>query len=166
MRCTELWTNFEGLRSLNVPCLLEMFVPQELGPRYVVLAGLDGSNAKILHDGGQMFEVPLDVADEFWLRRAFIFWKDFEQLNEILKAGDTGQQVAWLQAGLQTPGLFGGPVTGTFDATTEEAVRALQQQGKLLLDGVVGPRTRLALYASLRQYSMPRLDDKGHEHNT
>ncbi|RJP69192.1 MAG: AAA family ATPase [Candidatus Abyssobacteria bacterium SURF_17] len=166
MRCTELWTNFEGLRSLNVPCLLEMFVPQEMRPRYVVLAGLDGSTAKILHDGAQMFEVPLDVVDEFWLRRAFVFWKDFEQLNEILQAGDTGRQVAWLQTGLQTLGLFGGPVTGSFDAATEEAVRAFQQQGRLLLDGVVGPRTRLALYASLRQYSMPRLDDKGHEHNT
>ena len=45
MRCTELWTNFEGLRDANLPCILEMFVPQDLRPRYAVLGGLGKDTA-------------------------------------------------------------------------------------------------------------------------
>ncbi len=158
MRCTELWTNFDGLRCSNAPCILEMFIPQELRPRYVVLAELGESDAKILSADSEPLVVPLHLLDEFWLRRAFIFWKDFEHLNEIMKMGDSGDQVVWLQAGLKTLGLYNGLSSGEFDGPTEVAVREFQRQNSLLLDGIVGPKTKLALYANLPQYSMPRLN--------
>jgi general secretion pathway protein A len=158
MRCTELWTNFDGLRCSNAPCILEMFIPQEFRPRYVVLAGLGESDAKILSADAEPLAVPLHLLDEFWLRRAFIFWKDFEHLDEIMKIGDSGGQVVWLQAGLQTLGLYDGLLSGEFDGATETAVREFQRQNSLLLDGIVGPKTKLALYANLPQYSMPRLN--------
>ena len=159
MRCTELWANFDGLRSANIPCMLEMFIPQELRPRYAVLTNLDNEKATILYGDEQSMEVPLQLLDEFWLRRAFVFWRDFEELGEILRAGDYGSPVTWLQSGLKTMGLYTGEPTGVFDDATEESVRRFQQENNLLLDGVVGPKTRLVLYANLKQYSMPRLDD-------
>ena len=33
------------------------------------------------------------------------------------------------------------PVTGTFDAATDKAVKALQKKHGLLVDGIVGPKT-------------------------
>ncbi len=159
MRCTELWANFDGLRSANMPCMLEMFVPQELRPRYAVLFELGTDRAKILYGDNQPMDVSLQLLDQFWLRRAFVFWKDFETLGEILRAGDYGGSVVWLQAGLQTLGFYFGDLTGVFDDETEAAVRKFQQENNLLLDGVVGPKTRLVLYAQLKRYSMPRLDD-------
>ena len=158
MRCTELWANFDGLRSANLPCMLEMFIPQELRPRYAVLTNLDDEKATILYGDEQSMEVPLQLLDEFWLRRAFVFWRDFEELGEILRTGDYGSPVTWLQSGLRTMGLYTGDPTGVFDDATEESVRRFQQENNLLLDGVVGPKTRLVLYAHLKQYSMPRLD--------
>lgn len=158
MRCTELWANFDGLRAANLPCMLEMFIPQELRPRYAVLTDLGADTAVILYEDGQSLKVPLQLLDEFWLRRAFVFWRDFEELGEILRAGDYGNRVVWLQSGLRTLGLYPGEATGIYDDATEEAVRKFQQENNLLLDGVVGPRTRLVLYAQLKRYSMPRLD--------
>jgi peptidoglycan hydrolase-like protein with peptidoglycan-binding domain len=99
----------------------------------------------------------LEALDDFWLRRAFIFWKDFEQINESLRRGDSGGQVVWLQTGLQSIGAYRGQLTGRFDETTEAAVLEFQQRCGLMLDGVVGPKTKLALYANLKQYSVPRL---------
>jgi general secretion pathway protein A len=158
MRCTDVWTNFDGLRASNTPCLLEMFVPQEMRPRYAVLASLGTQSAQIYYGDGQPQEVSLQLLDQFWLRRAFIFWKDFENVEELIKPGDYGGQVVWLQAGLQMLGLYSGSLTGTYDAATEESVRRFQQRNNLLLDGIVGPRTRLVLYANLGRYSMPRLN--------
>ena len=166
MRCTELWTNSEGLRSVNLPCILEMFIPQEFKPRYTALASLDEENATILYDGAQTFELPSDLLDEFWLRRAFVFWKDFEHLDELLKPGDTSEQVRWLKASLQMLGYYNGQLTEEFDSVTEEAVRNFQREKHLLLDGIVGPKTKLVLYANLEHYSMPRLGTGTYEHNT
>lgn len=158
MRCTELWTNFEGLRCFNSACILEMFVPHESRSRYVVLTGLEGKTAKILYGDAQKLDAPVDLLDEFWLRRAFVFWKDFERVGEVIKPGDRGAQVVWLQASLQKLGLYNGELAGVYDAATEEAVREFQEKNKLLLDGVVGPQTKLALFASLDEYPMPRLN--------
>jgi general secretion pathway protein A len=161
MRCTEMWANFDGLRSANLPCLLEMFIPQELRPRYAVLTKLSDNEATILYGEGQSLEVPLQLLDEFWLRRAFVFWQEFEKLGEILRAGDYGGGVTWLQSGLKMMGFYTGDLSGVFDGATEKSVRRFQQENNLLLDGVVGPKTRLVLYAQMKQYSMPRLDDGG-----
>lgn len=158
MRCTELWTNLEGLRVYNSPCLLEMFIPQQMKPRYAVLMELRSDTARILYGDGSSLELSLQVLDEFWLRRAFIFWKDFEQPNEILQPGDSGGQVVWLQAALQSLGFYGYDLTGIFNDSTEEAVRSFQREKQLLIDGIVGPRTRLVLYAQLERYNMPRLN--------
>jgi general secretion pathway protein A len=158
MRCTELWANLDGLKSANIPCMLEMFIPQVLRPRYAVLTSLGAENATILYGNGESLEVPLQLLDEFWLRRAFVFWQDFEDMGEILRAGDYGSAVVWLQSGLQSMGFYEGDPSGVFDDATEKSVRRFQQENNLLLDGVVGPKTRLVLYANLKQYSMPRLD--------
>jgi general secretion pathway protein A len=166
MRCTEMWTNFDGLRRLNVPCMLEMFVPHEFRPRYVVLTGVSADSARILFADQQNSDEPVQLLDEFWLRRAFIFWIDFELVGEVIKPGDSGAQVSWLQTSLQNLGLYTEPVNGRFDEATEAAVRKFQQENDLLLDGIVGPKTKLALYAGLEQYSMPRLDGKPYEHHT
>lgn len=158
MRCTELWANSDGLRSANLPCMLEMFIPQELRPRYAVLLELDDDKARILYGDGQSLKVPLQLLDQFWLRRAFVFWKDFEDVGEIIRTGDYGSAVVWLQSSLQSVGLYSGEPSGVFDNATEEAVRRFQRENNLLLDGVVGPKTRLVLYAHLKRYPMPCLD--------
>lgn len=57
----------------------------------------------------------------------------------ILKLGSSGPEVSALQAKL------GVPVTGTFDAATDAAVRAFQRAHALVDDGKVGANTRAAL---------------------
>jgi len=59
--------------------------------------------------------------------------------------GDTGASVTCLQAALVTAGYYTGAVTGTFDDATYSAVKAMQTEKDLFVDGKVGRETALAL---------------------
>jgi peptidoglycan hydrolase-like protein with peptidoglycan-binding domain len=58
-------------------------------------------------------------------------------------AGDAA--VAALQVGLQTRGLYRGPIDGITGPATAKAIRRLQARARIDVDGVVGPKTRRAL---------------------
>jgi peptidoglycan hydrolase-like protein with peptidoglycan-binding domain len=57
--------------------------------------------------------------------------------------GDAG--IAALQVGLQTRGLYKGPIDGINGPGTAKAVRRLQKRARITVDGVPGPQTRRAL---------------------
>ena len=62
-----------------------------------------------------------------------------------LAAGSSGASVVCLQQILVSTGVYSGALSGQFDQPTDEAVRALQRQRGLLVDGVVGQQTASAL---------------------
>jgi peptidoglycan hydrolase-like protein with peptidoglycan-binding domain len=65
-----------------------------------------------------------------------------------LSIGSTGQDVRRLQRlFVMMKSLGPGNITGTFDATTEQAVKDFQQGEGLTVDGIVGPTTWQALPA-------------------
>jgi peptidoglycan hydrolase-like protein with peptidoglycan-binding domain len=59
----------------------------------------------------------------------------------VLKKGSTGQVVKQMQERLATGGYYVGAIDGIFGPKTEEAVKNLQQNTGLLVDGIVGERT-------------------------
>ncbi|MGG6239766.1 peptidoglycan-binding domain-containing protein [Nodosilinea sp. AN01ver1] len=69
----------------------------------------------------------------------------------LLRPGDRGDQVSYVQRELARLGLYRGPIDGRYGADTEAAVRSLQQQQGVTVDGTVGAQTWLALDALLRQ---------------
>lgn len=80
-------------------------------------------------------------------------------------AGTMGDpDIAALQVGLHLRGLYAGPIDGFSGPGTGEAVRGLQQQAGVAVDGVAGQRTLRALgrYARHRLGSRPmRLGHRG-----
>jgi peptidoglycan hydrolase-like protein with peptidoglycan-binding domain len=61
----------------------------------------------------------------------------------VLRKGSNDPAVRDLQEALRALGHDPGPVDGTFDETTESAVRAFQQQREITVDGIVGKITWL-----------------------
>src|SRR5437762_1402365 len=53
--------------------------------------------------------------------------------------------VAALQVGLQSRGLYQGPIDGIDGPATSKAIRRLQKKAHITVDGVAGPKTRHAL---------------------
>jgi peptidoglycan hydrolase-like protein with peptidoglycan-binding domain len=65
--------------------------------------------------------------------------------NVLLFKGQSGSEITLLQNRLTALGVYDGPITGYFGGLTEDAVIRFQQARGLLADGVVGPRTKVAL---------------------
>lgn len=62
-----------------------------------------------------------------------------------IKLGDEGEAVECTQKALYAAGYYDGDFTGVFDGATDVAVRALQHDRELYVDGVVGARTATSL---------------------
>jgi len=61
--------------------------------------------------------------------------------SRILRRGMCGMDVAELQMKLQSLGYYPGPIDGIFGPLTENAVRQLQRDNNIKVDGIVGPQT-------------------------
>src|SRR4051794_13165131 len=64
-----------------------------------------------------------------------------DQSEPVLRLGSTGLPVRRLQSRMSAVGFDNGGVDGRFGAKTESAVKKLQQDFHISIDGVVGPQT-------------------------
>jgi peptidoglycan hydrolase-like protein with peptidoglycan-binding domain len=64
-----------------------------------------------------------------------------DQSEPVLRTGSTGLPVRRAQKRMSLVGFDVGGVDGRYGSKTEAAVRKLQQQFQLAVDGVVGPQT-------------------------
>ena len=62
-----------------------------------------------------------------------------------LRHGESGESVSCLQTALAAAGYFTGTVSGQFDQATYDAVKKVQVERNLYVDGVVGRETALSL---------------------
>lgn len=62
-----------------------------------------------------------------------------------IRMGSTGQSVSCLQTALAAGGYYTGAINGTYDANTASAVKKLQTEKDLFVDGIAGRETGLAL---------------------
>jgi peptidoglycan hydrolase-like protein with peptidoglycan-binding domain len=83
-------------------------------------------------------EIPVDgvVGRVTWINI-----DEADQSHPVLRSGATGLPVRRLQSRMSAVGFDTGGVDGRFGAKTEAAVRTLQHDFNLAIDGIVGPRT-------------------------
>lgn len=65
----------------------------------------------------------------------------------VMRKGDKGDGVVWLQTELATLGYYAGKIDGSFGKQTLGAVLAYQMEHGLEVDGVCGPKTKAAICA-------------------
>jgi len=149
--------DLDVLRVLDHPVLLGIDASDGVR-RVVALRQLGDSEAEL---DGVVESGPVRVSIEelmnYWLGDAHFVWRDFEPLPELIRSGDAGDDVAWLQQALTDAGFSPGSASGHFDAATAEAVRAFQQDRHLDADGAVGPLTKMALYRAAGRYAVPHV---------
>jgi peptidoglycan hydrolase-like protein with peptidoglycan-binding domain len=86
----------------------------------------------------QAREIPVDgiVGRVTWINI-----DEADQSEPVLRMGSNGLPVRRLQSRMSAVGFDTGGVDGRFGAQTEQAVKRLQQQSELGVDGVVGAKT-------------------------
>ena len=74
-------------------------------------------------------------------RVSWINIDEADQSEPVLRVGSSGLPVRRLQSRMSAVGFDTGGVDGRFSPKTDMAVKQLQQQANLGVDGVVGPKT-------------------------
>jgi general secretion pathway protein A len=144
---TALRTHLEQLRSLDLPAVLEMFHPARRDTCFVALLHLDERAAVVAAADLQPIEAPLSQIDALWTRDAVVWWPE---PADVRQAG--ARREAWARQSLS--GL------GYTEPEMAVALRRFQEAARLVPDGLLGPRTRMALFA-LSPGSRVRLSSGG-----
>jgi general secretion pathway protein A len=150
-------TSLGALRDLDHPALLELRGADGV-LRSVALLSFDGELAGLVGASEQdVLVVPASALEKQWQGSAYVIWRSFESLPEVVGAGEKGLPVLWLQSSLKRLGHLGTLPSGIFDEATADAVRSFQKTRNLTPDGVAGPLTQMSLYDALGTYAQPRL---------
>jgi hypothetical protein len=154
---TELRSHFEQIRRFNLPVILELFHTTRSDTCYAALVRLDEDDAVVAFGPGDTLRVSREILERFWVHRAFVLWKDFEEFGGVDSKDGRGR--AWVETGLKELGYLSDSINVTEDAF-KAGVTQFQSSNYLSADGVVGPITAMALYSLSKQYSIPRLNEK------
>jgi hypothetical protein len=136
-------TTLDELRAINLPAILEMN-DGSAGPAYL-LSRLDGTLAILTLPSGEQTRVPVEELDGSWAHSAWVIWRNVDMLPVDPVHELTPIVVATLALRLQKLGLLDPPIPTGNTERFQGAVRRFQSSIGLTQDGIVGPRTTLAL---------------------
>ncbi|MDT8440969.1 MAG: AAA family ATPase [Desulfuromonadales bacterium] len=145
----------DGLLALDLPFLLLSATNAPVS-RQAVLAAADG-RFHLVPGLADQSVLPLDQLRRFGLLEAQIPWIDHAAIGYVGSPGQTGDRVGRLQRLLQMAGYLATEPDNRYDEATIRAVKALQREQGLEADGVVGPKTLVALYRQVGGYAVPSL---------
>jgi general secretion pathway protein A len=160
-------TSFSGsldeLIQLDYPALIAVSPGHEQNGYLLALTGA--------RDGSIIIAPPLlgrtaFAKSEFlplWSGRAWILWRNSENIPATLEMGATGPAVRKFQGLLRKAGFSGLKVNGIYDAATVGAVREFQVSRGIKVTGKTGPYTLIHLYRAAYGAAAPRLSKAGKE---
>jgi len=132
------------LRAIGLPALLELDGAQ--GPSVLLLRRIAGDTVTLVDGTGtelrrQLGELDSDLASA----EAWVLWRNLDQLPVNGARPMTPATVLAVALRLHRLGHLTMPLPDLYDARLAEAIRAFQRSTGLAADGIVGPRTTLAL---------------------
>jgi hypothetical protein len=137
-------TSLSDLRAIGLPALVEL----SDGPagRPFLLRWIGGDTATLVAPSGEEARFALDTLDPAWTRSAWIVWRNVDQLPLDPWRDLTPTVLTTIGIRLQKLGYLSPPVPLSYDSRFQLAVRRFQRAvGGLQEDGIVGPRTAIAL---------------------
>jgi general secretion pathway protein A len=156
--------SLDQLVRLDTPALLELRGEKPGRSRLVALTGLRGGHAALAPASAMGASRTLPELKRLWTGRAYLLWKNYQDIPPHQGKGAGAVAVIRLQLLLAGTGHFSGEPTGLFDDQTRAALRAFQSTAGLKADGALNARTLLLLYRRSGKYIVPQLGagERGH----
>ena len=137
-------TSLADLRAIGLPALVEL-ADAPAGRPYL-LRSIGAETAALISPSGEEARFALNSLDPAWTRSAWIVWRNVDQLPPDPWQAMNPTVLTTIALRLQKLGYLTGPLPGTYDGRFQQAVRRFQKAvGGLQEDGMVGPRTTMAL---------------------
>jgi len=155
--------DLEVIERLNLPTILELNVLD--GARDQKLAGFavlekiaDGAAFLAGGTAAAMYRVPVADLRTGFRGKAFVFWKNFWNLQGTISASAPPQTVLLLKMYLKEIGFPDIDPAPVYDAQTRSIISRLQARHGVSDDGLVGSQTKIVLYNDNKSLELPFLD--------
>jgi general secretion pathway protein A len=139
-------TDLDHLKQFRVACLVETVSADASEPTLLIVRGVAAEGVELTDAGGVTRRLGDAEFVKRWSGQAYLFHRRELELRQILSRGKQNSDVWTLQRRLSQLGYMETEPTGLFDDETAEAVRRLQKDHALQVDGAAGPATKIILY--------------------
>ncbi len=150
--------DFEEIKSLNLPAILEFRYPGDQSPLYLALIRMD-EGQMTLKAGRDVIETGPGEAESYWSGIAYIPWKNFLDLEGTIPSRSTKDSITTLKILLRDIGFNDIEVNASYDERTRDAIKHFQEKHGLKVDGIVGRSTKIVLYNEKKSLSIPHIAD-------
>ena len=149
------------LKTLDLPAILTFYLPNHAWPKYLTLAEIDADTVYLdAGDQGGLSTVNQKDLLRFWSGEAYILWKNFLALDNIIYADSETKSVITLKKLLTDLDYTVDLSSSKYDAKTIQSIINIQQENGLEVDGMVGPFTKIMLYNEKGDFIKPSLVKK------
>ncbi|MDY6843814.1 MAG: AAA family ATPase [Thermodesulfobacteriota bacterium] len=133
------------LSTLRFPFIIEVFEHNLNRLHYMVIGKMREDNSYAYHP--QKGKIPLkrEWYNDVWYGKTIMCFPEIGE-GKIFTRFMKGPNVRLIQGCLKETGYYDSKITGTFDQKTSLAVRQLQRDYNLTVDGMVGPQTTAILH--------------------
>jgi len=137
-------TSLSDLRAIGLPALVELS-DAPAGRSYLV-RWIGPETATLVAPSGEEARFAIYTLDPAWTRSAWVVWRNVDQLPLDPWRDLSPTVLTTIALRLQKLGYLSAPMPPNYDSRFQLAVRRFQRAvGGLQEDGVVGPRTVMAL---------------------
>jgi hypothetical protein len=152
--------SFNTVKQLNLPAILELYVPGELSPVYLTLSKIDFTKIT-LRGGERNVAIKSEQKDieSYWSGVAYIPWKNLLSLTGTIPLDSPKDSIITLKELMQDIGFNEIEISPFYDEQTQQAVREIQKKYGLHIDGVVGSTTKIALHNEKKLLGIPHITD-------
>jgi general secretion pathway protein A len=152
--------SFNTVKQLNLPAILELYVPGEVSPVYLTLSKIDFTKIT-LRGGERNVAIKSEQKDieSYWSGVAYIPWKNLLSLTGTIPLDSPKGSIITLKELMQDIGFKEIEISPFYDEQTQQAVREIQKKYGLHIDGVVGSTTKIALHNEKKLIGIPHIID-------
>ncbi|MDY6855747.1 MAG: AAA family ATPase [Thermodesulfobacteriota bacterium] len=146
------------LLGLNLPAILEFYLPTDLSSSYLTLCRIEGNRITLI--GGEendAIEIELHEMAPYWSGEAYILWKNFRTCTGIIPLNAPIDSIITLKILLRDIGFDEIEINPSYDEKTKRAVELIQERHGVPVDGIVGSLTKIVLYNEIESLKIPHI---------
>ena len=146
------------VKSLDLPVILECYLPGGLSPRYLTVSKMDEEKITLKGLGGaDAIIVEREDLESFWSGVAYIPWKNFLNYVGTIPRNAPRDSIITLKMFMKGIGFNEIEISPHYDEQTRKAVKEVQGRHGLIADGKVGPLTKIILYNEKKSLKIPHI---------
>jgi general secretion pathway protein A len=146
------------VKKLNLPAILEFYLPEGLSPRYLTLSKMDDGAVTLLGgDDKDVIGTKQNEVESYWRGTAYILWKHFNDYRGTIPLDAPKDSIITLKILMKEIGYKEIEMSPFYDDQTKEAVKEIQRKHGLVDDGIVGPLTKIAIYNEKKSLKIPHI---------